>query len=82
MRYYPWVIRGNRTATLAEQVQEAVPAARPGINALLPQRRGGLDVAALQAGLEVGSQVGLRRNLECSAGGRAHRISMGSYTKA
>ena len=31
---------------------------------------------------DVGSQVGALRNLEYSAGGRAHRISTGPYTRA
>ncbi|MDQ6695350.1 MAG: hypothetical protein M3014_13195 [Chloroflexota bacterium] len=32
--------------------------------------------------IEAGAQVGIMRNLEFSAGGRAHRISTGPYTKA
>jgi len=36
----------------------------------------------LAAANNVGAQVGVRRNLEFSAGERAHRISTGSYTKA
>ncbi len=31
---------------------------------------------------DVGSQVGVLRNLEYSAGGRSHRISTGPYTRA
>ena len=31
---------------------------------------------------DVGSQVGVLRNLEYSAGGRSHRISTGPYTSA
>ena len=31
---------------------------------------------------DIGSQVGIRRNLEFSAGGRSHRISTGPYTSA
>jgi hypothetical protein len=31
--------------------------------------------------IDLGAQVGIRRNLEFSAGGRAHRISLGSYAK-
>jgi hypothetical protein len=32
--------------------------------------------------IDVGALIGIRRNLEFTAGGRAHRISMGSYGKA
>jgi hypothetical protein len=32
--------------------------------------------------LDVGARVGIMRNLEFSAGGRVHRISKGSYSKA
>ena len=31
---------------------------------------------------DIGSQVGVMRNLEYSAGGRSHRISTGPYTSA
>jgi hypothetical protein len=31
---------------------------------------------------DLGSQVGVQRNLEYSAGSRSHRISTGSYTRA
>ncbi len=31
---------------------------------------------------DIGSQVGVLRNLEYSAGGRSHRISTGPYTSA
>ncbi len=31
--------------------------------------------------IDVGARVGVMRNLEFSAGGRAHRISKGSYSK-
>ena len=31
---------------------------------------------------DIGSQVGIMRNLEYSAGGRSHRISTGPYTSA
>jgi hypothetical protein len=30
----------------------------------------------------IGAQVGIMRNLEFTAGGRAHRVSTGPYTKA
>jgi hypothetical protein len=32
--------------------------------------------------IDLGAQVGIRRNLEFTAGGRAHRISMGTYGRA
>ncbi len=35
-----------------------------------------------QQPIGVGAQVGIMRNLEFSAGGRAHRISTGPYRKA
>ncbi len=41
---------------------------------------GAADVGGKQIG--VGAQVGIMRNLEFTAGGRAHRISTGPYTKA
>ncbi len=40
----------------------------------------GVEVGNKQIG--VGAQVGILRNLEFTAGGRAHRISTGPYTKA
>jgi hypothetical protein len=40
----------------------------------------GITVGNKQIG--VGAQVGILRNLEFTAGGRAHRISTGPYTKA
>jgi hypothetical protein len=77
MRHYPWVIRAPRGGQLEQAAQ-----AKSGLDMLFPQRRAGIDTAALEAGLEPGAQVGLKRNLEFTAGGRAHRISTGSYTKA
>lgn len=35
-----------------------------------------------QQPIGIGAQVGIMRNLEFSAGGRAHRISTGPYRKA
>ncbi|MEA2574104.1 MAG: hypothetical protein QOH93_1402 [Chloroflexia bacterium] len=40
----------------------------------------GISVGNKQIG--VGAQVGIMRNLEFTAGGRAHRVSTGPYTKA
>jgi hypothetical protein len=43
------------------------------------------SLAGIMAGnkrIGVGAQVGILRNLEFTAGGRAHRISTGPYTKA
>src|SRR5688572_5439973 len=77
MRHYPWVIRGERK----EEIEKAAQL-RAALNGLFPQYRGGLDMASLASGLDIGAQAGLKRNLEFTAGGRAHRISTGSYTKA
>ena len=75
MDYYPWVQNqqdpaevGNQTALVAQA--EA-------------QSEGQLIVRSADAKpMDLGSQVGARRNLEFSAGQRSHRISTGSYTKA
>ncbi len=43
------------------------------------------SVSAVTVGdkqIGLGAQVGILRNLEFTAGGRAHRISTGPYTKA
>jgi hypothetical protein len=77
MRHYPWVIRGERRDELEKAAQE-----RAALNTLFPQYRGGLDMASLASGLDIGAQAALKRNLEFTAGSRAHRISSGSYTKA
>jgi hypothetical protein len=78
MRHYPWIIRGkSRTA-----VQPGPPETDPGLRALFPTHRAGTDTDIAVSGLDIGAQVGLRRNLEFTAGGRAHRLSTGSYTKA
>ncbi len=39
-------------------------------------------LAPTDKAIGVGAQVGIMRSLEFSAGGRAHRISTGPYTKA
>jgi hypothetical protein len=56
----------------------------PGERAMVPINKEaslpGLPGAAKPVG--TGAQVGIIRNLEFSAGGRAHRISTGPYTKA
>jgi hypothetical protein len=60
--------------------------ANPGERALTPQGSAtdatvsGVTVGNKQIG--VGAQVGILRNLEFTAGGRAHRVSTGPYTKA
>ena len=40
------------------------------------------DITAGNKQIGIGAQVGMMRNLEFTAGGRAHRISTGPYTKA
>ena len=77
MRHYPWVIRGERKDEIEKAAQS-----RAAMNTLFPQYRGGLDMASLETGLDIGAQVGLKRNLEFTAGARANRVSTGSYTKA
>ncbi|HEX8227780.1 MAG TPA: hypothetical protein VF826_00530 [Chloroflexia bacterium] len=60
--------------------------ANPGERALTTQGAAtdatvsGIAVGNKQIG--IGAQVGILRNLEFTAGGRAHRISTGPYTKA
>ena len=60
--------------------------ANPGERALTPEGSAtdatvsGVTVGNKQIG--VGAQVGILRNLEFTAGGRAHRVSTGPYTKA
>ncbi|HET6313626.1 MAG TPA: hypothetical protein VFH60_07300 [Chloroflexia bacterium] len=60
--------------------------ANPGERALTPAGSAtdatvsGVTVGNKQIG--VGAQVGILRNLEFTAGGRAHRVSTGPYTKA
>jgi hypothetical protein len=77
MRHYPWIIMSARTDEL-EKMSEV----RRGLDSLFPQPMTNPDAASMQTGLETGARVGLKRNLEFSAGGRAHRIITGSYTKA
>src|SRR5688500_12764305 len=76
LRHYPWILDTSKSREVERLAQ-----ARSGLDSLLPERRAGLDTAALQAGLEPGARVGLKRNLEFTAGGRAHRISTRRYTK-
>lgn len=60
--------------------------ANPGERALTPRgaatdaTTAGINIGNKQIG--IGAQVGILRNLEFTAGGRAHRISTGPYTKA
>lgn len=76
MEYYPW-LQNQREAP------PDTPQLGPGIdNRLNTSALTALAMPALAAVSNVGAQVGLRRNLEFTAGERAHRISMGSYTKA
>lgn len=60
--------------------------ANPGERAMQPAGSAtDASLAGITAGnkqIGVGAQVGIMRNLEFSAGGRAHRISTGPYTKA
>ena len=59
--------------------------ANPGERALSPLGRvSDASVANVTLGnkaIGVGAQVGIMRNLEFTAGGRAHRISTGPYTR-
>lgn len=41
-----------------------------------------VKVASQGRPVDVGAQVGIMRNLEFSAGGRAHRVSMGPYSQS
>lgn len=58
--------------------------ANPGERALKPVPRnvGVSPLAPTDKPVDIGAHVGIMRNLEFSAGGRAHRISTGPYTKA
>ncbi len=47
----------------------------------MPDNRQVAPVAGREKAVDLGAQVGFIRNLEFSAGGRAHRISTGPYTK-
>ncbi len=65
---------------------EYAEAPNPGELAVSPRYGTGADpLPDLTSGngqVGLGALVGIMRNLEFSAGGRAHRVSMGSYTKA
>lgn len=58
--------------------------ASPGERTMKPLYKNSVVSAAAPTSkpIGVGAQVGILRNLEFSAGGRAHRISTGPYTKA
>ncbi len=53
-----------------------------GVSAAIAGYGAGVAASLSSKPIEVGAQVGIMRNLEFSAGGRAHRISTGPYTKA
>ena len=86
MRYYPGVIRRSGAAALPEPetTNEAAQQQQgPGITAIVSPNDVAVSGAdAGEGNLNVGAQVGSNRNLEFSAGGRSHRVSTGSYTKA
>jgi hypothetical protein len=78
MRYYPWVIRQRSREVMQDAVSQ-----REGLASLFPQPATAAQLQSnLPAGTDVGAQVGFKRNLEFSAGGRSHRLSTGSYTRA
>jgi hypothetical protein len=78
MRYYPWVIQQKNREAMQEAARQSA-----GLASLFPQPASELQLeAGLPAGTDVGAQVGFKRNLEFSAGGRSHRLSTGSYTRA
>ena len=83
--------RGKQDPGMSGQNQVTGPSgedidANPGERALTPAgaatdaTTAGVTIGDKQIG--VGAQVGIMRNLEFTAGGRAHRISTGPYTKA
>ncbi len=53
-----------------------------GVSAAITGYESGVAASLSSKPIEPGAQVGIMRNLEFSAGGRAHRISTGPYTKA
>jgi hypothetical protein len=78
MRYYPWIIQQQNREAMQEAARQ-----REGLASLFPQPASSLQLEeGLSAATDVGAQVGFKRNLEFSAGGRAHRVSTGSYTRA
>lgn len=60
---------------------EQVPLARQSMSSVRASA-GNNRQAGGPTAVDVGAQVGVMRNLEMSAGGRAHRLSSGPYTKA
>jgi hypothetical protein len=87
--YYAWK-KDIKGATPMSPVEED---ANPGEHALTAQGQGFRPVpladtpsmvraAADGHPIDAGAQVGIMRNLEFSAGGRAHRISTGPYTQS
>ena len=73
----PGAERSPKTATGDE-----TPVAASGERAALGTSGGWIERLGTRKQLDFGAQVGVMRNLEFTAGGRAHRISAGSYTRA
>lgn len=91
MRDYYYENRASRGTTLVTLPEHGVRAeANPGESMSASYGTGGtLATGATGAGQarrvqmgDLGSQVGIMRNLEYSAGSRSHRISTGPYTSA
>ena len=76
MNYYPWLENQQLGPNTAEGEFSATDKL---------EERSARSMIARDEGskpMDIGAQVGAGRNLEFTAGQRAHRLSTGSYTKA